>query len=270
MIVLGLDTSTAATAVALRVAAGECSEQRDDPPAGAHPGHATRLLAMADALLRARGLGWESLQRIAAGVGPGRFTGLRVGLASARGLAHSLSCELVGVSSLEALASAALAAGEHEAAAADGVLALIDARRGEVFAAAYQRGEPEQREPHGSALTGESGIADASELVSARALAPQEIGDLLAQTGERRWLALGDGALRYAPELERAGIAVANAGSHLHRVSACAVCELGARAAGGEREPLLPRYLREPDAELALRGARAPRASSRLRPGRRA
>ena len=48
MIVLGFDTSTQATAVAVRLADGQTPEARDDPPPGAHPGHATRLLEMAD------------------------------------------------------------------------------------------------------------------------------------------------------------------------------------------------------------------------------
>ncbi len=108
MIVLGFDTATASTAVGLRDAAGVTSELRDDPPAGAHPGHATRLLAMTGELLAQSGTGWNQVERIAVGLGPGRFTGLRVGVATARGLAQSLAVELVGVSSLRALAANAV------------------------------------------------------------------------------------------------------------------------------------------------------------------
>lgn len=247
MIVLGIDTSTAATAVALAIDGRAAGEERDDPAAGEHPGHATRLLAMADALLRARGLEWAALARVAVGAGPGRFTGLRVGLATARGLAHSLQCELAVVSSLEALAAAALAA-----VPSDGVLAVIDARREEVFAAAYMAAQGAEK----------GRLTAPRELAGARVLAPERAHELLAGAAPRSWLAVGDGALRYADALARAGVEVAPAASGLHLVRAAAVAELGAGAAPAQaREQVLPEYLRRPDAELALGDARVRRAT---------
>ncbi|MBA3808020.1 MAG: tRNA (adenosine(37)-N6)-threonylcarbamoyltransferase complex dimerization subunit type 1 TsaB, partial [Solirubrobacterales bacterium] len=131
--VLGFDTATASSVVALLLPDGRISEMRDDPPPGAHPGHATRLLDMARLLLEQAGVGWREIDRIAAGVGPGTFTGLRVGVASARGLAQSLGVELLGVSSLQALAAAVLTPDRAERTPGEHVLAVIDARRGEVF-----------------------------------------------------------------------------------------------------------------------------------------
>lgn len=248
MIVLGLDTATSATAVALRLADGHTTQARDDPGPGEHPGHATRLLAMASELLADARIGWCRIDRIAVGVGPGAFTGLRVGIATARGLAQSLSLELVGVSSLRALAEAALAVDgpRTESSRADAILAVIDARRGEVFAAAY--GERDGDAPE--------------ELTIPRALAPEGLASVLAeleQTGggrPRRWLAVGDGAVRFRAHLELAGVQTPVEGSPLHLVSGAAICELGERAvAVASYEEIVPDYRRRPDAELALERA---------------
>ena len=239
MIVLGFDTATSATAVGLRLTDGSTLQARDDPAPGAHPGHATRLLELTHTLLTQAGIGWSSVERIAVGAGPGTFTGLRVGVATARGLAQSLEVELVSVSSLRALA-------EPAAEAAEGaVLAAIDARRGEVFVAGYQTGEEPSNEldsPH--------------ELISPRALPPGEVGDVLVAAGAP-WLAIGDGAVRYREQLESAGATVPSDSSPLHRVSAEAICELGARATAtsAQIEAILPDYRRRPDAEIALEGA---------------
>lgn len=267
MTVLGFDTATPSTAVALRLDDGGVREARDDPPAGSHPGHATRLLALAASLLEQAGRGWADVDRIAVGVGPGTFTGLRVGVATARGLAQSLGAELVGVSSLQALALGAASAGAGPAGdvarasaggaalggpdaarAPDGralpgdadVLAVIDARRGEVFAAAYAPAR------HGG---------PPGELAAPRAMAPAELEDLVERTAPRaRWLAVGDGALRYREQAERAAW-VAQDDSPLHRVTAAAICELGAGATAQALDAVLPDYRRRPDAELTLQGA---------------
>lgn len=231
MNVLGFDTSTSATAVALITADGRTLEARDDPPAGAHPGHATRLLAMAEELLREAAMGWPEVGSLAVGVGPGTFTGLRVGVATARGLAQSLGLGLLGISSLRALA-----AGLPESPG--GVLAVIDARRGEVFAAAY-----------GSAL---------EELLEPRALAPGLIGQTVAGLGPgaEPWTAIGDGALRYRGEIEAAGVLVGEDSSPFHLLRAGALCELAlAGAPAGPYAEVLPDYRRRPDAELALASA---------------
>jgi tRNA threonylcarbamoyladenosine biosynthesis protein TsaB len=268
MIVLGFDTATSATTVGLRLAAGHTAQLRDDPVSGVRPGHATRLLAMAHTLLEDAGIGWGELDRIAVGLGPGTFTGLRVGVATARGLAQSRSLELVGVSSLCALAQAAFAARAEDSDEdlPDGVrgrdllLAVIDARRGEAFAAAYERGEDAQ---------------ELVELASAPALAPQALAGVLAAAQEqseerrRRWVAIGDGAVRFREHLENAGIVVPGDSSSLHLVSAEAICELGARMAPpASYQEIVPDYRRRPDAELALETAIAPAEREPVAQGR--
>jgi tRNA threonylcarbamoyladenosine biosynthesis protein TsaB len=258
MIVLGFDTATQATAVGLRLDDGSTLNARDDPAPDVHPGHATRLLSIAAELLAQAGLRWSAVQRIAVGVGPGRFTGLRVGIATARGLAQSLSAELVGVSSLHALALPATHAGHDARAqrrqdvrgAAPGsaaAIAVIDARRGEAFAGGY---------------------AGEAEIVLPSALRPAELEGIVAQLegngapAGQRWSAVGDGALLYAEELRAGGVDVAEPRSPLHLLDGTAVCELGALAvpsAAGDAAlaAVLPDYRRSPDAKLA-RGDRPP------------
>lgn len=245
MVVLGFDTATPSTAVGLTVGE-EVLEARDDPSPGDRPGHSTRLLGLAHELLRRAGLHWADVQRIGVGVGPGTFTGLRIGVASARGLAHSLGAELVAVSSLQALAVGAqghesvLAAGAHRH---ESVLAVIDARRGEAFLAAY-------RARH--------------EALSPRVLAPnrfQEAVDALEQPTD--WLAVGDGAVRFAEALVALGVQVAPTDSSLHRISGAAVCRLAAAAPSSEGLEVVPHYGRAPDAQPAQRGrASAPQETT--------
>jgi tRNA threonylcarbamoyladenosine biosynthesis protein TsaB len=98
-------------------------------------GHAERIFEAIDAVLAQAGETRGAIDALACDVGPGSFTGVRVGVASAKGIALGLGLPLVGVVSLEAMAAAAFAAGE--AGALDVVLAAIDAKKGEVFAAAY-------------------------------------------------------------------------------------------------------------------------------------
>jgi tRNA threonylcarbamoyladenosine biosynthesis protein TsaB len=219
MIVLGFDTATAATAVALLDAAApdDALERRHEPAPGERPGHAPRLLAFAQELLGDAGLRFADVDRIAVGVGPGGFTGLRIGVATARALAQAAGAEIVGVSTLHALAAGA------QPATGQGVLAVVDARRGEVFVGGW-RGE--------------------EQVLGPLAVAPAEIG---AAAG-RGWLAVGDGALRFRNDLEGAGCVVPEDGSPQHGVSATVVCRLGLHAQGTERDLVVPDYLRKPDA----------------------
>ncbi len=156
--IVGIDTATAATAAAVWAPGGPEVEVRDDPDTDpthpARPAHAARLLALVEEALERAGAGWDDVERIAVGVGPGGFTGLRHGIATARALAQARDLPVVGVSSLEALArgaaEVAAAGGDPALGAAEGglvaagarpVLAVIDARRGEVFAAAWRGAE---------------------------------------------------------------------------------------------------------------------------------
>ncbi|HSD76597.1 MAG TPA: tRNA (adenosine(37)-N6)-threonylcarbamoyltransferase complex dimerization subunit type 1 TsaB, partial [Solirubrobacteraceae bacterium] len=129
-VVLGFDTATAHTVVAVLAEGRGPVELRHVPGPGERPGHATRLLPLARRALAAAGLRFGDVDRLAVGVGPGTFTGLRIGVATGRALAQAGGAAVVPVSTLRALAAAA----GHDGP----VLAALDARRGEAFAAAWR------------------------------------------------------------------------------------------------------------------------------------
>ena len=84
--------------------AGREVERRDDPPRGERPRHAETLQPLLEQALAQAEVGWEDVARICVGTGPGGFTGLRLGISTARALSQGHDLPLVGVSSLEALA----------------------------------------------------------------------------------------------------------------------------------------------------------------------
>jgi tRNA threonylcarbamoyladenosine biosynthesis protein TsaB len=218
--VLGFDTSTAATSACLLRTDGEAFEVLAPfERLGLPPGHARELMpAVADVMSRA-GLRYTDLDAIAVGRGPGTFTGLRIGIATARALATANELPLRPVSSL-----AALAAGID----APLRLPLIDARRGELFAALYQG--PAERLP---AWVGP----------------PAELIERLRRNEAVRPLAAGDGSLRFQEILEAVGVEIAPHGSQRHVVRALHVCRLATEAEAIPAEAVLPDYLRAPDAQ---------------------
>jgi len=220
MSLLGIDTSTAASAACVLRSDGAIFEIEPEPAElTARPAHARQLLpAVATAMERAE-LDYGDLEAIAVGVGPGTFTGLRIGIATARGLASANGLLLRPVSSLAALA---------EGLDAELKLPLIDARRGEVFAALYGAG--------GERLWGP--LAEPAERVAQRvrqaAVSP---------------LAAGDGSVRFRGVLEASGIRVVPGGSRSHVVRSLHVCRLAAGVPGQPPQAVLPDYVRAPDAK---------------------
>ena len=232
--ILAFDTATAATTVALWDGAGEPVTARDDPPAGARPRHTTMLLALIERVLGEAAVGWDEIDRIAVGVGPGTFTGLRIGIATAQALGHSRGIELCGVSTLRSLA---LRACESDGGASEAYFAVIDARRREVFAAGWRA--QALLDPTAPALLEPVATAPDALLERAPGLAAGA-------------LAVGDGAVAFRGALEHHGVSIPADGSGLHRVDAIGHCRL---AAGWPAGHVRPAYLRASDAELNLRAA---------------
>lgn len=221
MRLLAFDTATPATAVAVRDG-DSVLEAFHLPEPGERPGHAGQLLPLAARLLDEAGLAFADLDRIAVGTGPGTFTGLRIGVATARALAQATGAQLVGVSTLRTLAEAAR---EEQPGP---VMSVLDARRGEAFAAVY--------DGH-------------NEIVPPAAVTP-EILATLVRAGS---LAVGDGAVRFRAVLEPPGARIPADGSPLHRVSASTMARLAERAEEAGSGDVTPDYLRLPDAEISLR-----------------
>ena len=218
MTILGFDTSTAASSACVLRSDGELFESLPLPERLLErPAHAAELLPAIGAVMEEADVGFSDLDAIAVGLGPGTFTGLRIGIATARSLAKANDLPVRGVSSL-----AVLAAGiEGELR-----LPLIDAKRGEVYAALY---EGDQLRWSPAAL----GIAALLERLGEPSASP---------------LAAGDGSLRFRDELEAAGVVVAPPDSPLHVVSAGHLCRRALDAPDTAPEQVVPDYLREPDA----------------------
>jgi tRNA threonylcarbamoyladenosine biosynthesis protein TsaB len=219
-VILGFDTSTSVCPACVLRDDGHAFEVEPEPAAlTSSPAHARELMPAITRVMGSAGAAFGDLRAIAVGVGPGSFTGLRVGIATARALALANDLPLRPVSSL-----AALAAGIDDEPA----LALIDAKRGELFAALYGTdGEPRW-----------GPLAEAPERVAERVRA-----DAVTP------LAAGDGSVRFRRVLEAAGIRVLPDESSSHVVRALHVCRLAADVPGLQPQAVLPDYLRAPDAK---------------------
>jgi tRNA threonylcarbamoyladenosine biosynthesis protein TsaB len=224
MALLGLDTATSYTSVAVVDGERTIREEEQGADRAGRPRHAEQLLAAVVRCVDATG-GWDRIQRLAVGVGPGSYTGLRIGIATARALAQARGLELAEVSTL-----ATLARGMFESRESAGwrALPVIDARRGQAFAGLYGEEGEELRAPF---------LTD-----------PEELAEFASEL-EPPPLAAGDGSLRFRHELEAAGVEVAPAQSPAHRVAARHLCALGAVAEALPPERVEPIYLREPDAK---------------------
>jgi tRNA threonylcarbamoyladenosine biosynthesis protein TsaB len=224
VIVVAIETSTPQSSVAIgseagliaRISVAGKSRQEAVTPA-------------LDYLLTSSGLGLDQVGGIAVGVGPGLFTGLRVGVETAKTLAQVLSVPILGISSLDILAFGVRYTQKR-------IVAVIDGRRGEVFWSRYHPGP--------------GGVIRETEPAVAR---PDELVDTLADGGQDV-LAVGNGAILYRDAL-REVLTVEFASVMVAHPDAAALAELALpRFLGEEHDRLtdvVPMYIRKSDAEIA-------------------
>lgn len=228
MRLLAVDTSTLTGAVALLDGGSVVGESRLNLKVT----HGERLLATVDALLGAARWRLWDIGALAVAVGPGSFTGLRVGISTMKSLAFAMGRPLVAVPTLDALAWTV-------PFAAYPVCAMLDAKKGEVYAAVYRtlRGRLERLSPY-------------------QALDPQTLAGDLAREFPGPVVFVGDGVAPFERVLADALGAAACFAPAAHRLpSAVSVAELARLALdrGEVADPaaLVPLYIRRSEAELA-------------------
>jgi len=191
-------------------------------------GHASELLPLVDDLLNEAGLGVADMDALAVTVGPGAFTGLRIGLSAARGFAVASALPVIGVTTLEALAF-----GVKEADCP--ILCVLDAKRADLYNQLFN--------------------PDGSPLGEAQALLPEQVVAHLPETCKKVIVA-GDSFDRLKDLLQERGIEAVC--SEVHFPDARYVVEIAARRGLPDTDQARPSafYIRPPDAALPKNGGR--------------
>lgn len=207
-------------------------------------GHAEALFPMIERVMEEAGLRPSQLDAVAAAIGPGGFTGIRVGLAAAHGIALAVGARLVGVTSFAAVAACVNGGG----GSGETLLVALDSRRADLYVQLFA---PDA----------------ASPLAGPEALLPDCLADYVARlVGRAKLLIAGDAAEVAAAVLSRcAGVAIARGSApSAQGVARAALGQLRRDAAPG---PVRPLYLRPPDVTLPGRRQPVPVASPGASPG---
>lgn len=224
MLILGISTSTAQVGCAIGGHEGVLASSHS----ARGKRHAENLAPAIDFVRRQARIELSEISVVAVDIGPGLYTGLRVGIAAAKAMAHALRVPMIGISSLDLLAWPVRHTSRE-------IVAIVDARRGEVFHARYRP------TPGGVQRVAEPGVSS-----------PDDVLNELTAT-DRDYLLVGDGALRYADtfgdllrvDVAEQFLAYPNAASLVQLAHARAIREDFVQP--WEIEPL---YLRAPDAEI--------------------
>jgi len=228
MKVLGMDTALGACSAAI-VIDGAAKAVRHTVQAR---GHAETIMSQVAEVCEEAGLAIKDLDRIGITVGPGTFTGQRVGLAAARGLVLGTQVQLIGVTTGQAVA-----AGIKDGRPGDFLFAVFDARRGQVYSQGFDHDL--------CALT-------PPELLALSAVAPRIAG--IVPPGGQALLA-GSGAVLVRADLRRAGVQIGETTAPA-QPDARQVARLAARVPVPDGPAPAPLYLRAPDAKLPVKRRR--------------
>jgi tRNA threonylcarbamoyladenosine biosynthesis protein TsaB len=235
--IVAIETATETVGVAVRTASGLEAEL----VVTGRRRHVESLTPALEHLLAQVGLSPDGIDLVAVDIGPGLFTGLRVGVAAAKGLAQSLGCRVLGATSLDILTAGAAQSGHHGL-----VLACVDARRGEVFASVCEL------KPGGDRVT---------QPVAPGLFAPEDLVVTLGGLAGAPIHAVGDGAQRYGAMLaEVPGVHVVAPALSFPPPSVllrCAAARLDAGEAPVDAASVVPLYMREADARINFARARA-------------
>lgn len=230
---VALDTATPATVAAAVAPVRDDGSPgtraaRIEIPESSHrrPDHTRRLLTLAEDVLAETGGDWSRVSRIVVGLGPGTFTGIRVGVATARAAALATGAAIVGVPTSAALAAAARAAG------AEGPIVVAqDARRKEYFVTVVGSGDVAEQVAGLAPFT----CAQADLVATIAALDPRPV------------VAVGDGAQTWRDELEAVGVRVPEDPA-AHRVDGLSLAAVAAGTSPAVAADVRPVYVRAPDA----------------------
>jgi len=231
---LAIDTATDVLALAISEHGGIVAESNLD--AGRH--HLELLLPKIQDLLQEYEKSITDIEAIAVGTGPGTFSGLRVGIATARALSQMLRVPLAGFNTLEAVALQL--AGEDAIAATPMLLPIIDAKRGQIFTQLYRR-------------EGEDRVVPESEVLC---ISPEGLPAKLVQIAPGKVKAGGNGAVAYHDQLGASSHLVLLPADHpANRVRA--IWHFQALSKDAIYQPrqlleVLPLYVREPDADRTI------------------
>lgn len=211
MLILAFDTALQATRVAVWND-GKVLARADELSSR---GQAERLMPMIESVMAEAKIDFAALDRIAATCGPGSFTGVRIGIAAARGLALAIGRVAIGVSTTAALAGAV---SDDERQESDVVVAAIDSQRGDLFAQMFERGD--------------GGLSPVVNVTREK---------LAAMIGDRKVVVVGDGT--------EAVVAVLSSAVRSRASSLCDPALVASIAATRPAEPAgpVPIYARAPD-----------------------